>query len=496
MYILKSSDIYNMELTAKENLHIKEEILMENAGIAVYNHIKSYDQNIKNIVILAGCGNNGGDGFVTARHLITNGYNVDIFYSMDKESKYHESAKLNLDILKSINANLYDFSSLNNMDKYNIIVDALFGTGLKREITGIYKNIIDLANSSKAYKIAIDIPSGLISDSANSYATIFQANVTITFSCLKYCLCMYPAKKYAGEIIVKNITIPKSHIENYPHNILITKDNLPKLKIREKDSHKGNFGKVVCIGSSEEMAGALKITSLSAFSSGCGLVTAYHCKNIHRNFISDIPEIMTKAYDYNESYAVINFIEQNATCFTIGNGMGQNSITQEFILNILKNTTKPVVIDADGINACSIDDLKDIKSNNIIMTPHLREFSKLISKSINDIIEDKINIAEDFANKYKITLVLKSADTIIAAPNKKSYIINNGNTALSKGGSGDALTGLIASFMAQGYNQEESCILGAYILGRSSEYAVIDSHPAVVSITNIIKEYKKVFHEL
>ncbi len=492
MYILSSSSIYNMEKSADEKLEISFDILMENAGISVSNFIKNNNFG-KKAAVLAGPGNNGGDGFVTARHLISAGYDVDIYYMFDN-NKYQGASSRNLNILKNINADLRNIKDFAN-NNYNIIIDALFGTGLKRDITDEYKKVIDKANSIKAYKISIDIPSGLKADSSEVSDTVFKADTTITFSCLKYCLCLFPAKKYAGKIITADITIPKSHIEVFSSNVLINKNNLPPLKKREIDGHKGTFGRVVCAGGSEDMAGALKIAALSALSSGCGLVSVFHPDNLNRNFISDIPEIMTKSYNYNEPEIVVDFINKYAQCYTLGNGMGQNSLVKDFILYILKNADIPVVIDADAINALTLDDLTHIKGDAVI-TPHLKEFSRLMNISIENIKSNKINIAEDVANKYNITLILKSADTIIACPKKAAYILNEGNTALAKGGSGDALTGLTASLIAQGNSIENACILACYILGKSAEYAVSSKNASTVYISQIIEEYSKVFNEL
>lgn len=492
MYILKSSEIYSMEHSAKE-MGYTEDILMENAGTAVYNLVKKVAKKYYKIVVLAGPGNNGGDAFVTARHLLQDNYNVHIYYTGD-DNNYKLSSKTNLEILKNICIPLKSFDEINSLDEYDIIIDGLFGIGLKREVQGIYEKIITMANKSKAVKISIDIPSGLYADNAFVDNNVINADYTVTFSCLKYCLCLYPAKKYAGKIKVADITIPKKHIEKYEHSILINKKNKPDFKKREKDAHKGTFGRVVSIGGSINMAGALKIAAISALKSGCGLVTVMHPNELHRNFISDIPEIMTKEFDYNCPYAVYEFINTNASCAAIGNGMTQQENIKEFICNVIYNINKPLVIDADGINNINLDILSKIKVDTVI-TPHLKEFARLLNCTVEEIIKNKVSMAKEFAEKYNVTLVLKSADTIIAVPNKNVYILNEGNTALSKGGSGDALAGLIVSYIAQGYSIEHACILAVYTLGRAAKYAVKKNHPSSLLITDIIKYYKKVYNE-
>lgn len=493
MYILSCKDVYKMESDAQNNYNISETILMENAGAALFHFIKNTADKNSKIIILAGPGNNGGDGFVLMRHLAANGYNADLYYPV-QNNKYGKAAELNLNILNNLNIHIYDLSTLNNLDKYDIIIDALFGIGLTRSISGIYKEIIEKANNTNALKIAVDIASGLISDSPEVPECVFKADYTITFSTLKYCHTLYPAKTYSGKVITANITIPDNIISQYKHNIFINEYNKPALKNRPQDSHKGTYGKVAVVGGSIEMAGAVKIAASSALHSGCGLITLCHPNTLDRNFISDIPEIMTKSFDYNEAALICDYINNSATVYTIGNGMGRQENVKDFILYILQNTLKPVVIDADAINALSLNELNNIQSE-VIMTPHLAEFARLINKDINEIKKDKVSLAKEFADNYSIHLILKSAETIIAVPNDKVYILNTGNTALSKGGSGDALCGLTASLSAQGYSLKDTCILAAYILGKSAEKAVEKNNPAYLSITQIINYYNEVFNE-
>lgn len=493
MYILSRKSIYKMEEDVKRKYSISETILMENAGTALFDFIKNKADKNSKILILAGPGNNGGDGFVLMRHLTANEYNADLYYPV-QNNKYGDAAQLNLNILNNLNINIYDLSALNNMEQYDIIVDALFGIGLTRSIRGIYREIIKKANNTNALKISVDIASGLISDSPEVPECAFKADYTITFSTLKYCHTLYPAKTYSGKVITANITIHDNIISKYRHDIFIDEYNKPVLKSRPQDSHKGTYGKVAVVGGSVDMAGAVKIAAISALHSGCGLITLYHPNTLDRNFISDIPEIMTKSFDYTNPGIICSYINIYTTVYTIGNGMGRSKAVKDFILHILKNTLKPVIMDADAINAISLNELNDIQSEAVI-TPHLAEFARLINKDINEVKKDKVKLAKEFADKYNVYLILKSAETIIAVPNNNIYILNTGNTALSKGGSGDALCGLAASLFAQGYTLKDTCILAAYILGKSAEKAVEKNNPAYLSITQIINYYNEVFNE-
>lgn len=493
MFVLSRDDTYNIEKDIQNIYCISEEILMENAGLSLFNYIKNIANINSKILILSGPGNNGGDGFVLMRHLKANNYNVDLYYPLNN-NKYTGASKKNFNILTALNIDLYDLSLINDMIEYDIIVDALFGIGLNKEITGIYKKIIDIANNTNAIKISVDIPSGLICDSSKVPDCVFNADYTVTFSTLKYCHILYPAKKYVGVVKVANISIPSDIIQKYNYNVLINENNKPKFLNRIVDGHKGTFGKVAIVGGSYEMAGAVKIASISALHSGCGLISVCHPSILNRNFISDIPEVMVKPFEYNKPEEIVKFINNFATVYTIGNGMGKGEIIKEFILYILANADRPVVVDADAINSITLNDLEKIK-NKAIITPHLVEFARLINKDIKEVIDNKILLANQFVSKYNVCLVLKSADTVIAVPDDKIYILNKGNTSLSKGGTGDALCGLIASLLAQGYNMKDACILASYIIGKSAEKAVEKFNPACLSITDIISYYNEVFNE-
>lgn len=495
MNILSADEIYNIEKYAKNELSIPEEMLMENASLAVSLYIKEKFNNSNNVAFLCGPGSNGGDGFAAARQLFACGYNVHIYYN-SSVNKYSAASMKNLEAVKKLNIPLYSIENIDNFNNYDIIVDALFGTGLKRELSDIYKTAVEKANNSKAFKISVDIPSGLIADVPSANGIIFKADTTITFSSLKICHTLYPAKKYAGEIICKNISIPENLINSSSKRILITKNNLPELKIREADSHKGTYGKAVLLGGSYNMAGALKISSYSALHSGCGIVISMHHKNIDRNFISDIPEIITKEYDYNNVQESADFINKNASSFAIGCGMGQSSEAQEFIKNLINLVDVPCVMDADALNAVNEDFFKNLNNKNIIITPHLKEFAHLKNISIDEVINNKLVLAENFAKENNVTVVLKSADTIIASPDSKTYILNTGNTALAKGGSGDALTGLITGLLAQKYTLSNAVILAVYIIGNSAEIAVKLKNTLTIRITDIINLYSEVLNEI
>lgn len=494
MRIFSAADIYDMEKKAADVYLISETALMENAGSALSGFIENIAGRNTPIAVLCGPGNNGGDGFAAARHLISKKYNVRLFFN--PETEYKGAAKNNLEILKRQNIPLTDFKDIKTLDDFGIIVDALFGTGLKREISGEYQRIIEAANSAGGIKVAADIPSGLFADSPAVKGTVFRACHTVTFSSLKICQALYPAKSYCGKTVTVNITIPEILMSSYKSDTLITMENLPKLKERPASSHKGYYGRTVTIGGSKNMAGAVKIASLSALRSGCGLVTCAHPEDLDRNFISDIPEIMTKPFSEKKADNIIKFINDYASACSIGSGMGREKETEEFIKNVLFNINKPVVIDADGLNALTEKDFDKIKTD-IVITPHIAEFARLTGKSAEETAENKLMAAKEFAKTHKAVTVLKSADMITAcAYDDNAFIVNNGNTALAKGGSGDALAGVIASLIAQGYKHGEAAVLGCFILAESSRIASINKNEAAITVTDIIKCFPETFDEI
>lgn len=494
MKILTAAEIKNIENIAVTKLGISEIILMENAASALSEEItKRFDKHT-NIAFLCGFGNNGGDGFAAARKLLALEFPVKVFYPKDM-SKFSPASKINLEIYEKMGGQVGFIEDVESLPSYDVIVDALFGTGLKRPIEdNHFANIINITNKSSAFKIAVDIPSGLFADNVNPPKIVFKAHLTITFIAMKICLALYPSKSFCGEVILKNISVPENIIEINSYEYL-TKGELPPLKIREKDCHKGDYGKSVIIGGSPEMPGAAVIAAKAALKIGSGLTYLYINSETDGNCQLNDPEIIIKKRNFQEPQPVIDFINLPKTATLIGNGMGTEKNTAEFVKEIVKNARNPLIIDADAINVLTISDLKLVSAPYVI-TPHLKEFARLLDVSVDDIKENRMSLAKNFAISNRAVLVLKSADTIIATPDGGVWVTDFGTPALAKGGSGDALAGIITGLVAQNYSLLHAALLAVFILGQSAKYAEIKGHTMTVTATEVIGNFQEALNDL
>jgi NAD(P)H-hydrate epimerase len=296
---------------------------------------------------------------------------------------------------------------------------------------------------------------------------------------------------------VADISIPNSAVNRQnPDLFLLTESNLPKLKKRKPNSHKGTYGHAVIIGGAVGKSGAVIMASKACLKAGAGLVTAVIPEKINFSFEANFLEAMS--FPTGKDYLTIDCVEEtlefidDKTVLAIGPGIGRNKETAKFINKLLKSTDKKTVIDADGINALKTDTLKKLK-NRAVLTPHLGEFARLLNISIEDVKKDRLELLKKFSVEFQVFTVLKSADTLIGTPDGKIFICNFGNPSLAKGGSGDCLTGLITGFLSQGYDFESSCQLGVFLLGKTAEIISKENNIHTVLTTEIINNLWKAF---
>jgi len=474
MEVLLSKQMEAADKHAIDVLKIPSIVLMENAAFGVAEEIaKDLANNLK-ICVVCGSGNNGGDGYAVARHLVNRGYFVDVVALNVDDLK--GDAKTNYEILLRLPVRIFqdNFSGI-EFSGYDAIIDAIFGTGLNRRVEGEIETLIQKINISGRRIYAIDIPSGLSGSSSEILGTNITAFKTITFCRPKLPHVMYPAKLFCGEVIVKNISIPDSSVSvTKPDNFLLTKETVPRILPRKSDSHKGSYGHTVIIAGSIGKIGAGILSAKACINSGSGLTTVVTPKNFINAFHGHLPEAMcfnTDSEDFltlKDLDAVAAFVADK-TCLALGPGLGTKNETSEFVENIIKKTKNKLVIDADGINLIR-PELFEYLAFRTVLTPHIGEFSKLTGLPKEELIKNRLNISKDFAVKHSVYLVLKSADTIITTPEGRSFIFNEGSPSLAKGGSGDVLTGLIASFVSQGYGIEDACKISVYLHGKTGRY--------------------------
>jgi len=479
-------------------------VLMENAGRAVSNVILENHPKVNNISIFCGGGNNGGDGFVIARHLISAGKEVTT-YLLKNPSDYKGDAKTNLASLKKISRNIKKIrSNFSNYNKSDLIVDAIFGTGLLREVKGSVGKIIEKINSLRAPKISVDIPSGLDSDSGKPHGIAIKATATVTFIVPKTGLLIYPGVEYTGKLFIADITTPKKLEKNLKTELITFGTCKKMLKGRSGDTHKGTYGHTLIIAGSTGKTGAASLCAHSAVRSGSGLVTIGAPKSVIKSIEEKIVEPMSEGLDDSGrgylNYESINDavrIMKTKTSLAIGPGISTKKSTEQFLLGLLKKIKVPIVLDADAINiiANNKDILKKLKIP-VILTPHPGEMSRLVGTITKEIQEDRISYALEFATKYKCFIVLKGARSIIATPEGQIYINPTGNPGMSTGGMGDVLAGVIAGLISQKYSPKEACILGTFSHGLSGDIVTKEIGRSGITATDVANSIPSALKEI
>lgn len=472
MKIVSTLQMKNIEDLAF-NLGMTQELLMENAGLALYNLLnKEYELFSKRILILAGSGNNGGDSLVLARKLYSNNINVQVVFT-DGVDHYRGASRKNLDLLNKFEipqTNYFDIANFNIYIKdFDIIIDGIFGIGLNRNIDNQTKDIIDIINKSNIDILSIDIPSGVNGDSGEIMGIAVNANKTLVLGALKIGNLFYPGHLNCGEIFLDKLSI-----SDKISDAVLTSVNLPiKYQNRIEDTYKGDYGKVLFIGGGGQYYGAPYFNSVAFLKSGGGYVNLACPHSLVSTLALKSNEIVfhplkeTREGNISiENLKVILDLTLNMNLVVIGGGFSLEEESQRLTHILVSKINVPLLIDADGLTAISDKlDLLIHRQAPTILTPHLGEMAKLTGKTIEEIKKNTVNIARDFAQKYHIILVLKSARTVIAYPSGKTYVNINGNSCLAVAGSGDILAGIISAQYALGLSFEDAARMGVFIHG-------------------------------
>ncbi|NLK93589.1 MAG: NAD(P)H-hydrate dehydratase [Clostridiales bacterium] len=444
-------------------------LLMENAAERIYSAILHKGDHF---VVFCGVGNNGGDGLAIARKLIQNEKNVSILIVGNLESASEEFI-INYNILKNIRANIFQYKEdeaevTNIIMDCDVIVDAIFGIGLNREIKGKYYNAIKLINSSIKKIVSVDIPSGLDSDDGKIHGICVKATETYTIGMYKKGFISYDAKKYLGNVNLIKIGIPKEVINKYSEGIKILSEEEYKLMvpIRKIYGHKGNYGKILILAGSREFTGAAYITTEATVNCGSGLVSLVVEDEIYDSLSNKMIEAMTIRYSEKDR---IDKLLQNADVIACGPGLSKNTINVNMLVKFIENSTCKLILDADAINILSENkDLFSKIKNRSIITPHLGEMARLIGRDIDYVEKNRLEVCRKFSKENNLITVLKGYNTVISDGDKT--IINcTGSSKMASGGMGDCLTGIIASLLGQNVSLFESAILGTYIHGLTGD---------------------------
>lgn len=475
----------NVDREAEDIYGIPGILLMENAGMKVASHVMEIDSNFsKNICIICGKGNNGGDGFTAAKHIYLKNRNITVFLLGSMESlkgdalvNYNIAYKMGIPI-KPVNCE-EDMAQLRDaVKKSDIVVDALLGTGIKGEVSGLCREVIDIINKYSSYVISVDIPSGVDADSGKILGAGVKADMTVTFVLPKIGLYAYPGANMAGRVFVEDISTPPDLIENLDTDtwVLSRSDVEGSFPVRDKNSNKGTYGRVYIVAGSMGMMGAAAMCTLSALRCGTGLVELGVPSCIQNQVAPLAVEAMvTPLCDKDGMISILAQDEiiksiKRASSFAIGPGISQSEDLLTILGRVMSESNVPGVIDADGLNLLSqnIDMLHGHKCP-LILTPHPGEMARLIKKDISYVQNNRIECAREFSSKYNVVTVLKGAGTVIASCNGDVFLNPTGNPGMAKGGSGDVLTGMAASLLAQGIDPFEAAKSAVYIHGLAGD---------------------------
>lgn len=469
-YITTSAEMQKIDQMTIQGIGIPGMVLMEKAALKMHDMIVERFSTKEKICIVAGTGNNGGDGLALGRMLVESGYQVTI-QVIGNTLKASEQFMDQMQILLALGIPVCQEA---DYEEYDVLVDAIFGVGLSREITGKYAQVLDEMNQSHACKIAVDAPSGICCTTGKVLGTALKCDITITFGLMKRGLLLYPGSDYAGEVLVVDIGFPQLVVSQYePEVFTYTKEDLCRLPKRRNDSHKGTYGKVLIVAGTMNMAGACYFSAKAAYLCGSGLVQILTTQENRVILQTLLPEaVMTVYQNEKEAKELLRKHMQQCQTAVIGPGMGQNSITEELLKIMLMEYKGKLVIDADGCNLLrKLEMFLPEAKADIILTPHLKEASRILDKSMDDILKDPIRTIREYAKKNHVTFVLKNARTIISSGERLTFINSSGNNGMSTGGSGDVLSGIIAGFCSGGLEGSEAARLGVYCHGLAGDYA-------------------------
>ena len=487
MKILTSIQMREIDRKTIEGIGIPGAVLMENAGIRITQAILKRFPEVaeQNIVVVAGKGNNGGDGFVVARHLFNRGARPTVLL-LAKKDEVKGDAALNLAVADRIGVEIVETPTVAEWKKHkvgvwhaSIIVDAIFGTGLLKPADGIYAAAIEDINKAGAFKIAVDIPSGLSSDTHLIIGPAVKADLTVALAAPKISHVLPPAEEFIGELVVADISVPPFLFDDPCLKIeLVEKTTLaPYFKRRKKDSHKGSYGHLFVLAGSLGKTGAAAMAARAALRTGAGLVTVGTPQSCLPAIARSMMELMTEALPETpqktlseSALTMILDLMKGKDAVLIGPGISTHPSTARLITSLLPKIKSPVVIDADGLNilAENPDALRSLPKP-AVLTPHPGEFARLIGRSNQDVLDRRLELAPRFSEQLGVYLVLKGYRTLIATPEGRVFINPTGNPGMATGGSGDVLSGMIASLIIQEKDVLGATLAAVYLHGLSGD---------------------------
>jgi len=485
--LLTAEEMRELERRTIDEVGLPGIVLMENAGRAAAELLYRRFAALRPgpVLVLAGRGNNGGDGYVIARHLINDGWRVRTLV-LAEESRVGGDAATNLRALQRSGGEVAfapDEVRLKRLlaagKKSRLLVDALLGTGLSAEVGGHFGIAIDWINAAGLPVLAVDVPSGIDATSGRVLGRAVKANLTVTFACPKLGHVLYPGADLCGELATVDIGIPASLLARCPGKQILSDaaEAASLLPPRPATGHKGTFGHLLVMAGSAGKAGAAALCAEGGLRSGAGLVTAAAPATVQTILAGKLTEAMTEALPEVDGALSLQALEtlrrlcDGKSALAVGPGLGLGEEARALVRRVVREFPLPLVLDADGLNAVADRPalLRERAAGTTILTPHPGEMARLCGCGIAEVEADRIGVARDFARRYRVVLVLKGARTVIARPDGRVWINGSGNPGLASGGMGDVLTGLVGGLLAQGQTPAAAAVLGVYLHGRAAD---------------------------
>ncbi len=493
-YILSREEMRDADSRTAEIMHVPSAVLMERAALLIAGRVikrldETYSSGVKRqkVLIVCGPGNNGGDGYACGRILIENGVDTGCFFA-GREEKMSPLEREQYLSVKALDENAL-VDQVTDTD-YDVIVDAIFGISLNRAVEGEYADIIGKINRSNAYIISADIPSGIDADSGEVLGIAVEADETVSLGFLKPGNVLFPGAGYNGELIRGNIGITDRSFVKTPHIAYLEEDDI-RLPLRAADTNKGSFGKVLIVAGNKDIGGAAVLSARAALKTGCGMVRVLTHENNRNVLMTAVPEALVTTYgddtpseEKTGQTSLFDSMEKSlgekvkeavswSSVIAIGPGIGTDPFAEKLLKTVLKYAGHcPVVLDADALNIISRNtEILTECASEVVITPHIKEMSVLTGIPVPEIKSHLMDVASDFASGYHLTCVLKDSRTVTALSSGYEVLNLNGNNGMATAGSGDVLTGIIVSLMAQGVKADKAAYLGTALHGAAGDRA-------------------------
>ncbi|MEW6117977.1 MAG: NAD(P)H-hydrate dehydratase [Nitrospirota bacterium] len=510
MKVVTAEEMREIDRSTIEGYGIPGSVLMERAGLAVASRVRALSLPNK-VLVLCGGGNNGGDGLVVARNLFNWGFNVKVLMTAKRDS-LSPDCRQQFQIAKEIGLPIEYRTKLTRADIHSaVVVDAVFGTGLSRPVRGEVAGIFAFLNNSAATVIAVDIPSGISSDTGDVLGEALMADYTVTFGLPKRGHLLGPGAAYTGRLFVEDIGFPSKLLTADALKVsLVSREMIaPLLPPRQRDAHKGDFGHILVIAGARGKTGAALMTAKACLRSGAGLVTLAVPESladviqgrVTEEMVLPLPDDGSGMFSSRALDDIFPFIEKRADIIAIGPGIGVSEETTAIMTELVQRSTVPMVIDADGLNSLSasfkseheVQDAFRRAKSPLVLTPHHGEMARLVHCSLST---DRIATALSFAQSTGTCLVLKGGPTITASPEGDAFINPTGNPGMATGGSGDVLTGIIAALLGQSLNPVNAAVYGVYLHGLAGDKAAEVKGEQALIASDIIDALPGAFREI